>query len=506
VEDAQVLNGEIHGGRPGDRFLEDGGPVRILLVKPHLPLLVARRLNDFLHLEPLDLEIVAGGVPEEDLTSLCDLSLEKDPIEVYQGELLRVRPHIVGLTGYSNQAGQVKELARLAKANDPSVVVVVGGVHATIVPGDYAMDEIDVIVRGEGGTAFREILGRFKQGRPLSFRDVSLSARDPDFQAQAAAAPPAFPDVNEVPAPRRDLVRRERYFSAWTSSPEKRLQTMYPRIASVRTSYGCKFSCSFCVVHHIMRRKYIERSPEDVVEEIGNIEEEHVYFVDDETFLNEGRMTEVARLLLKRGIRKKYVSWARADTINRRPDLFRLWREAGLAIVYVGLEAMDESRLKAYKKRTSVEENMKAVSFLRDIGITLHASLMVDPGFSVRDFRGVENVIRQLTPAEMSFTVFSPSPGTELWHSHREEFICNDPYLFYDCMHSLLPTRLELKRFYAHFARLYRLAWAANPLRVNKVSVPHREILRSIINGTRYVFALRAIHRDYPETRKHGHA
>jgi radical SAM superfamily enzyme YgiQ (UPF0313 family) len=207
-------------------------------------------------------------------------------------------------------------------------------------------------------------------------------------------------------------------------------------------------------------------------------------------------MTEIANLLLERGIKKKYVSWARADTIVRRPDLFRLWKKAGLSIVYVGLEAMDEARLKNYKKRTTVDINKKAVSLLREIGIMLHASLMVDPGFSVEDFRSVEKAIKDIGPAEVSFTVFSPSPGTELWHKHKAEFIC-DPYLFYDCMHTLLPTKLEIRRFYAHFALLYRLAWSTNPLRVNKIKVPRREIFRAIVNGTKYIFALKAIHRDY---------
>ena len=82
-------------------------------------------------------------------------------------------------------------------------------------------------------------------------------------------------------------------------------------------------------------------------------------------------------------------------------------------------------------------------------------------------------------------------------HLEPDEFICNDPYLFYDCMHTLLPTKLKIKRFYEHFARLYRLAWSANPLRVNNVRTPYNEVLKAIVNGTKYIFALRSIHRDY---------
>ena len=36
--------------------------MKVLLVRPHLILALSRRCNAFLHLEPLDLEIVAGGV------------------------------------------------------------------------------------------------------------------------------------------------------------------------------------------------------------------------------------------------------------------------------------------------------------------------------------------------------------------------------------------------------------------------------------------------------------
>jgi hopanoid C-3 methylase len=476
--------------------LRNRGPLRIFLVKPHSYLLVAKRLNDFLHLEPLELEIVAGGIPAEDSAWICDMTLEEKPMEVFLRRLDEIRADVIGFTGYSNQSARVKELAHLVKEKYPSTIVVVGGIHATISPVDYAADDIDIIVRGEGGTTFREVLRRLKAGEPLSFGYVSLSRLDEDFLEKAAVLPPEYPRVEDIPLPRRDLVERSRYFAVWTSAPEKRLDTMFPRIASVRTSYGCKFNCAFCVVHHIMGRKYLERSPVDVVNEIENIQEGHIYFVDDETFLNGKRMTEIANLLIERGVKKKYVSWARADTIVRHPELFRLWKEAGLGIVYVGLEAMDESRLKKYKKLTSVDTNKKAVSLLQEIGLTLHASLMVDPSFSVEDFRSVEKTIRDISPAEVSFTVFSPSPGTELWHKHKREFIC-DPYLFYDCMHTLLPTTLDIRRFYAHFARLYRLAWSANPLRVNKVKVPGREIARAIVNGTKYIFALRAIHGDY---------
>ena len=59
--------------------------MRILLVKPNTELMVAQRLQEgFLHLEPLELEIVAGGVPENDEVKILDLTLEKDPFNIFK--------------------------------------------------------------------------------------------------------------------------------------------------------------------------------------------------------------------------------------------------------------------------------------------------------------------------------------------------------------------------------------------------------------------------------------
>ena len=128
--------------------------------------------------------MVAGGVPPEDEVVILDLSFEKDPILGFQNKLREMNPQIVGFTGYSSQSALVKSLAALVKKHDPKIVTVVGGTHATIIPADYALngDGIDIIVRGEGGTAFAEIVKRFKKGEPLFFGDAVLSPRDPGFR------------------------------------------------------------------------------------------------------------------------------------------------------------------------------------------------------------------------------------------------------------------------------------------------------------------------------------
>ncbi len=476
--------------------------MRILLIKPYPDLLVARRLQEgFLHLEPLELEIVAGGIPEENDVKIFDLSLEKDPIKAFRIILEQMSPDMVGFTSYSSNSYQVKKLAGIVKKQNSSIITVVGGLHATIVPHDFAVDDIDIIVRGEGGTAMGEIVNRFKQNRPLFFDNRSLSPKDPEFNLKVILPAPDYPKVEEIPAPRRDLVKRSHYYCVWTSSPGKKLDSIFPRVASLRTSLGCAFSCSFCVVPKVMNGKYLQRKPEDVVDEIESLSEKYIYFVDDEMFLNAARARQVAELLLKRKIKKHYISWARSDTIIEHPDLFRLWKKAGLSTVYVGLESMDKASLDYFNKKTGVETNRKAVVILRDIGITLHASFIVKQNFTKKDFKQLEQDVKDICPAELTFTVLSPSPGTPFWYEQKDRFIC-DSFKYYDCMHTILPTRLPLRQFYQHFSDLYSSALRYNPLRVNKVRYPLRELIKVVFLGIKFVVATRTIYKDYLSEQK----
>jgi len=472
--------------------------MKILLVRPHLILDLSRRFHSFLHLEPLDLEIVAGGVDAPHDAAILDLSHGRRPFRRLCRALRERRPDVVGFGCYSNQARAVRELAALVRREAPAAKILVGGVHASIAPQDLNDPALfDYVVRGEGSVAIRRLLAALAAGETLC-DDGVLRTGAPAFDTFAAQPPPPPPGYDQVAQPRRDLVDRSRYFCIWSGDRDERLPSLYPRVASMRTSVGCPRRCSFCVVHYLAHGRYIQRDPGEVVDEIAAIPEAYIYFVDDEMFINPARAEAIARLLLQRGIRKHYISWARSDTICDHPGLFKLWREAGLQVVYVGLESMDEEALKGFNKGVSASTNRRAVEILRGLGIVLHSAMIVNPDFTKEDFQNLHRTIAFLAPAEMSFTVLSPSPGTDYWRETRDRFIAPDPYAFYDCMHTLLPTRLSLPVFYRYFAILYLLGFRHNPWRAHRIRVPPSDVLRLLWHGLRTGIALHRLHRDYP--------
>jgi radical SAM superfamily enzyme YgiQ (UPF0313 family) len=473
--------------------------MNVLLIRPHVNLKIARSFQRFLNLEPLDLEIVAGGLPPDCKVRILDLSLYRNPQKMLRKTILQDKPDLVGITGYSNQSDSVRDYARTIKSLNPQTTVAVGGIHAIIMAADYKCPGwIDVVVRGDGAGPFRTVFDSLISGQPLTPTPWLLPVEAPEFDELANEPVPAWSGDELPPRPRRDLVDSSRYFCICPGSPEGgRVKTIFPEVVTVRTSIGCPYRCNFCVVRMLTAGKYIQRSPEDVVDEIAALPQEYIYFVDDEMFINAERCRRIAELLLERGIQKKYVSWARSDTICAQVDLFRLWKKAGLETLYVGIESLEEENLDFYNKKVDSSVNLNAVRILRELGIGLHAALMVNPDFETADFLKIRKAIDILSPAEITFTVFSPSPGTELYEQYQGQYLFENPCLYYDCMHTILPTRLPMKQFYRYFALLYLFAFRKNPWRANKVKAPLKDIIRLLGAGALCGWNLHNIYRAY---------
>lgn len=87
-------------------------------------------------------------------------------------------------------------------------------------------------------------------------------------------------------------------------------------LASIRTSKGCPYRCSFCALWKVAGGRYPTREPAEVVKELFGIEEEYVFFADDES-----RMRTLASLIRDSGIRKRTFLYGRSDTIARHREL-----------------------------------------------------------------------------------------------------------------------------------------------------------------------------------------
>lgn len=256
--------------------------------------------------------------------------------------------------------------------------------------------------------------------------------------------------------------------------------------------------CTFCIVPRMFNGQHRPRPAADVADEIAQLPTDHVYFCDDENFIDPAFAHELAGELEKRRVKKRYFAWTRATTVNRFPDLFERWRALGLDAAFLGFEFPSDEQLRKSRKGSTVAENARAHDALRARGIAVHAAFMLLPEFDHGDFERLRTYVRAMPPAQFSFTVCTPSPGTTDYEAIKPQLWTERAYELHDCMHPLTPTRLPLREFCRLYAQQIREASAKNPRRASRRPVHPAELLRVIAAETRYVSAYTNVYRDYP--------
>ncbi len=453
--------------------------MKILLIEPaKSPLSIGG--EDLFIFESLALEYVAAGVAHQHDVKIHDMRLDKDlqlTLEVF-------RPDVVGITSYTVHVNTVRKIARQIKQWNPQVLVVIGGHHATVAPGDFVSPYIDLIVIGEGVFAFQKIVERRRKGEDF---DKIPGVAYSKGEKLISTAPPVEVELDAMPLPERTLTARYRkhYYSEW----------MKP-LASLRTSKGCPHRCSFCAMWKVSNGRYLVRNPEKIVEELATIHEKNVFFADDESLLDADRMTELARLIKDAGIKKRYYLYGRSDTIARNPGLLAKWREIGLERVFVGLEFFKAEDLKFVRKNSTLDDNREAMRILHDLGIDEHASLIVRPEFTRADFQALRQYCRDLEMRFAGFAILTPLPGTDLYESVKDRMLTHN-YDYFDFIHTLLPTTLPLREFYQEYYRLMRKAVTVGKQIAFLQKYPWKEIPPTILKAFRIYGHLKRAYLDY---------
>jgi len=349
--------------------------------------------------EPLALEyLAAAGKQAGHEVRVLDLRLHPGALDE---QLTSFEPDLVGVTAFSMHVSAA--LAVCARAKEVlGCQTIAGGHHATFLPEDFFKPQVDFVVSGEGVAPFRELLERLGAQEPPTGIPGLWYRQEGEFTL--GAAPSAF-DVDSLPVPDRSVTAADRnsYFIDW----------MKP-VALLRSTVGCPYRCTFCSLWKLMGGKYYARDISAVVAELGDVDEEFVFLIDDEAFINGPRMLKLAEAIEQAGIRKRLFAYCRIDTLLRNRHVLAKWREIGLERLLVGIDAISGKDLDEYNKKlkiSQVEDGIKAAS---ELGIGLLAQFVINTDYQRRDFRRLQRFVEHHKLAYPTFTVLTPLPGTEL--------------------------------------------------------------------------------------------
>jgi hopanoid C-3 methylase len=406
--------------------------VRVLLVHPS----ALMYSEIFLRLEPLGPERVAAALQAGGHeVRLMDLQVYKRA--ELEREVAAYQPEAVGFSlNYLANVPEVVDLAKKIKAMLPGCLVFAGG-HSVSFVADQVLAHgegaIDVVLKGEGETGAPALLA--------AWPDRAMNEVPGAVTVDGPGPPPRMAASLDDHLPARQLGgRRRKYF----------IGVMDPA-ASIEFTRGCPWDCSFCSAWTFYGRSYRRLSPEAAVEDMTRITEPGVFIVDDVAFIKAEEGEEIARQLERRRIRKQYYLETRSDVLIRNEEVFRHWRRLGLNYMFLGLEALDEEGLKAFRKRSTPKVNSKALEIARSMGLSVAINIIADPDWDEAKFAYVRDWAMSV-PEIVNITVQTPYPGTETWLTESRRLTTLD-YRLFDVQHAVLPTRLPLHRFYTELVR-----------------------------------------------------
>jgi radical SAM superfamily enzyme YgiQ (UPF0313 family) len=198
---------------------------------------------------------------------------------------------------------------------------------------------------------------------------------------------------------------------------------------------GCSWNnCRFCGTYkgiYGTTQDYAVRPLEDVLKDIDLYAKKnyHGYPV----FLAGGNPTsapteylakiiEYVRLRMKNVLRVSCYAKS-LDILRKTDEELKQLAEAGLDIVYMGLESGSSKILRIMKKGTNAESMIKAGKRVLNSGIKLSLYVMLGLGgkkFSEEHIKGTARVLTEINPTIFRFRTLNIMPNTPLWKEWKK--------------------------------------------------------------------------------------
>ncbi|MGB4520413.1 MAG: radical SAM protein [Candidatus Omnitrophota bacterium] len=331
---------------------------------------------------------------------------------------------LIGISILTSTARRGYEIAR----KFPQDKVIIGGVHATLLP-DEAIQFARQVVVGEAEGVIADI--------------VSGKRKEKIVQGQPVE------NLDTLPSPDFSLIKGLRFSNS---------------LMPISTSRGCPFDCSFCSVTKMFGRKYRFRSPENIITEIKSRKAKSIFFCDDNFTAHPKRTKLLLTLMLKNKI-KNWSCQVRCDAAKDK-ELLDSMAQTGCKLVCIGLESVNPMTLKAYDKSQTIEEIKAAIRSFHKRKIKIHGMFVLG-GEDDNKNTVLETLKFSLKEKidTIQMSVLTPFPGTKVYEVlQAQKRIFTKDWNLYDGQHivfnpkllSAKDLQLSVLKAYKKYYSLYR--------------------------------------------------
>lgn len=388
-------------------------------------------------------------------TSILDGYARPEPLDVWVDRIRSEAPDWLGITATTSSFQEGVVLTEAVKASCPHTKVVFGGVHVSGMQ-ERILEEnpaIDAVVVGEGEEPLMAIIER--EGRDLG--DVPGVVWRDGGNVQFTGWEKPRLELDSLPFPAYHKLQGFPHsyplpIFSFPSSPT----------ASVVSSRGCPYTCSYCD-RSVFRRTFRYNSPGYMVEHLHYLRwrfgVKHVTFYDDIFTANRKRVEGFCDLMATENPGVTFNCAVRSNQVDE--DLVRRLAGAGCWQVSFGVESGDPEVLARHRKGTNLNDIHEKTLLIKRYGMRVKGLFIVGlPGEDEQTIRRTIDYACRVPFDEVNVSKFTPFPGAPLYETLRlmgtfdEDFSKMNLLNFTFVPHGLTEQKLEqlyrefIKRFY----------------------------------------------------------
>ena len=338
----------------------------------------------------------------------------------------RIEPD-TGLIGvscmFSQDWPEVARLIRLARKRFPNIPIVAGGEHITAVP-DFTLEstpEVDACAIGEGEETIVDLANAIERG--VSFDGIPGLVIRSDGGTRSTGPRARIRNIDDIPMPAWDLVPLDHYLDHGLGYGVDRGRSM-PMLAT----RGCPYECTFCSNPEMWTTRWIARNPTKVLDEMRLYQERYgatnFDFYDLTAIVKRSWIIEFTQMILDQKLQFTWQlpSGTRSEAIDG--EVSRLLYESGCRNMSYAPESGSPEVLKRIKKVVKLDRLEKSVRGAVNSKLNVKLNIIMGfPNESTKELRQTISFLFRMGLAgvhDMSISIFSPYPGSELYHDLRK--------------------------------------------------------------------------------------
>lgn len=348
-------------------------------------------------------------------------------------ELIKsINPKIVAIVVYGQQPSastqnMVGATLLMSRISDFCKVRIYVGAHPSSLPRRTLLDDPGSFVcQGEGPRTLQEL------NKVTDFSDDNQLSKVPGLwyfnsQNKICNNPQAPLITNldeEMPGMALDMLPLKSYRTAnwhsWTNNNDKQ------PFASLYTSLGCPFKCSFCMINspfndgNIKNNTFRHWSPQHIIktfDKFADLGFTNIKIADEMFVYKPAHFLELCKLIIERGYKFNIWAYARIDTI--RDSYLDTLKQAGVNWLGLGIESANQVVRQEVTKGKFQEVNIREiVSKISDHGINSGGNFIF--GLPKDDYNSMNETLNLALDLKTEYANFYSAmayPGSQL---HRD--------------------------------------------------------------------------------------